>query len=354
MSPTLPPRDQNVIHAPHVVILGAGASIAAYQDWGSVGPPLPSMQDLIDVLSLRIVLETKGVDVDGLNFEALYDDLASSGRDPELQNAIERTVAEYFRALVLPDRATIYDYLILGLRDKDLIASFNWDPFLIQAYLRNEKVAPTKRPRIAFLHGNVFVGACQKDRVSGINGRRCSRCGEVFTPSKLLYPVKHKDYSTDFFIKSEWNTLRHYLGRAYYLTIFGYGAPKTDVEARALMLDVWQGNKSLELAEVDVIDVKPRDEIEASWEEFFYSHHYMVTDRVTNSYLFQHPRRSCDAFASATLMCDPWHDNPFPGFEKLEELQAWVAPLVNEEEAYDRERKPFSDQALPPNENRAP
>src|SRR5438128_3976890 len=90
------------------------------------------------------------------------------------------------------------------------------------------------------------------------------------------------------------------------------------------MLDVWQGNKSLELAEVDVIDVKPRDEIEASWEEFFYSHHYMVTDRVTNSYLFQHPRRSCDAFASATLMCDPWHDNPFPGFEKLEELQACV------------------------------
>jgi hypothetical protein len=347
----MPPIDKNVIQAPHVVILGAGASIAAYKDWGSVGPPLPSMQDLVDVLSLRTLIETKGFNVDGLGFEAFYDDLASSSRDLQLQIEIERRVAEYFGSLRLPGCVTIYDYLILGLRDKDLIASFNWDPFLLQAYMRNEKVGQKRRPRIAFLHGNVSVGICHKDSVTGVNGRSCARCGEPFSPSRLLYPIKHKNYSADRFIKNEWDTLRRYLGRAYYVTVFGYSAPKTDVEARTLMLKDWKENKSLDLAEVDIIDIKPGEEVEASWEEFFVRDHYMVTDNVTNSYIFQHPRRSCDAFASATLMCNPWHDNPFPKFEKLEDLQIWVAPLIVEEETYEREKRPFSSQPLPPNES---
>ena len=50
-----------------------------------------------------------------------------------------------------------------------------------------------------------------KDRVSGVNGRRCSRCGESFRSSKLLYPVQHKDYANDDFIKNEWEALRWHL-----------------------------------------------------------------------------------------------------------------------------------------------
>ena len=116
------------------------------------------------------------------------------------------------------------------------------------------------------------------------------------------------------------------------------------------MLDVWKQNKSLELAEVDVVNNAARDVIEASWEEFFFSHHYTIFDDLADSYLYQHPRRSCDAFASATLMCEPWHDNPFPKFDRLEDLQSWIAPLIEEEEAYEREKRPFSDQPLPPNQ----
>ena len=343
MSPTLPPMDKNVNHAPHVFILGAGASIAAYHHWGSTGPPLPSMEDLIDVLSLRKSLEAKGHEVDGLNFEALYDDLVSSGSDPELQNEIEGRVGEYFGALTLPDSPTLYDYLVLGLREKDLVATFNWDPFLLQAYQRNAVVAPKRRPRIVFLHGNVRIGACHKDKVSGLNGSRCSKCGELFTPSRLLYPVKHKDYSADPYIESEWSVLRNGLERAFYLTVFGYSAPETDVEARELMLGKWKTNKSLELAEVDIVDVKPRDEVKSNWEEFFYSHHYSIYDSITNNYIWRHPRRTCDAFASAILMCDPWPVNPYPEFKDLKDLQSWVKPLIAEEEAYDREKKPFSE-----------
>jgi len=235
------------------------------------------------------------------------------------------------------------------LREKDIIATFNWDPFLLQAYQRNERVTKTRRPRITFLHGNVKVGICETDRISGVNGKKCSKCGRDFEPSKLLYPVRHKDYSTDVFIKSEWDALRHALSYGYYLTVFGYSAPKTDVEARQLMLTDWKKNPTLQLAEVDIIDVKAEAELEENWNEFFVSHHYGIRTDIFKSYLFQHPRRSCDAFAAATLMLEPWHDNPFPRFTTLAELQDWVKPLIDEEAKVQSEKSAFSGDPILPN-----
>lgn len=347
--PTLPPIEKNVNHAPHVVLLGAGASIAAYLDWGSVGAQLPSMQDLLEVLDLKEIIKESGFKTDNLNFEAFYDDLASSGQHEGLREEIENRTYNYFSSLSLPDSPTIYDYLVLSLREKDLISTFNWDPFLIQAYMRNEVVTTTRRPRTACLHGNVMIGVCEEDKVCGINGRTCSKCRKPLTPSKLLYPVKHKDYNADPFINNEWDALRHYLNDAYYLTVFGYSAPKTDVEARELMLEIWKDNKSLELAEVDVIDIRERDDVENSWKEFFFSHHYGIYKDIFQSYLFHQPRRSCDAFASATLMQDPWYSNPFPRFETLEELQEWVLLLIQEEEEFDNNKTQFTGNFLPPN-----
>jgi len=347
--PTLPPLDKNVNHAPHVVLLGAGASIAAYLHWGRKGSQLPSMQDLIEVLSLREPIEDAGYNTIGLDFEAFYDDLSSSGKNDELRAAIESRVYNFFSALTLPDVPTIYDYLILSLREKDIIATFNWDPFLLQAYMRNEVVTKTRRPRITFLHGNVKVGVCYACEIAGVNGRRCSRCGTLLEPSKLLYPIRHKNYNDDLFIKTEWEVLRDKLKRAYFLTIFGYSAPTTDVEARSLMLDVWKANSSLELAEVEVVDIRSSKNLEVTWRDFFFSHHYMTTKDIFSSYMFTHPRRSCDAFAAATLMCEPWHDNPFPKFKRLRELQEWVAPLIAEEDRYDTESMEFSGDPLAPN-----
>ena len=60
--PSIPPIIKNVNHAPHVVILGAGASIASYMDWGSVGPPLPSMQNLIEKFELKAISVDLGFD----------------------------------------------------------------------------------------------------------------------------------------------------------------------------------------------------------------------------------------------------------------------------------------------------
>lgn len=341
---TLPYMDKSVNLSPHVVILGTGASKASYLHSGCIGNPIPLMKDIVDMLDLRSPIIEAGLDAEGIDFEAFYDDLATSAQNSTLQRLIEDRVYSYFSQLHLPDRPTIYDYLLVSLRDKDLIATFNWDPFLLQAYRRN--IVLKRLPRIAFLHGNVSVGICYDDKISGSIEQVCSKCGKKLIPSRLLYPVKHKDYISDPFIKSEWNDLSLYLEQAYFLTIFGYSAPKTDVEASNMMLEVWTRNPTPNLAQVNIIDTSPKSQLEDAWSEFFVRQHYGISENIFDNYLMIHPRRSCEALAAATLMLKPWRDNPMPQFETIKKLHEWISPLVEEEDLYDSDGKSFSGMPL--------
>jgi len=67
---------------------------------------------------------------------------------------LDSAVRKYFGALELPDEPTFYDYLVLSLRPKDAIITFNWDPLLIQAYKRWRHLGRVL-PDLIFLHGNV-------------------------------------------------------------------------------------------------------------------------------------------------------------------------------------------------------
>src|SRR5438270_170988 len=204
--PSLPALDiaTGVNHSPHVVILGAGASKAAFPHGDATGKAVPVMQQLVDYLDLRTTLEVAGfADTD---FESIYDQLVSTGSNPALVTEIENRVRSYFESMELPREATLYDRLILSLRDTDLIATFNWDPFLAKAYVRNRKNG--RLPQVVFLHGNVEVGVCLKDRAKGFLWQPCAQCGEPFQPTKLLYPVRRKDYNSDPFIANEWNILK--------------------------------------------------------------------------------------------------------------------------------------------------
>ena len=119
---------------PHIVIVGAGGSRAACPGGDKNGRRLPLMADLIDTIGLRRVLAAAGIADDVNDFEAAYNDLATSGTAPQVLHDLESTVRAYFESLIIPDTATIYDYLLLSLRPKDLIATFNWDPLLAQAF----------------------------------------------------------------------------------------------------------------------------------------------------------------------------------------------------------------------------
>lgn len=293
---------------------------------------LPLMNNLISNIGLEDILNSHGIEHNNTNFEELYDDLSTNGQNNTLLHKIENKTREYFKQLQLPSKATIYDYLILSLREKDLIASFNWDPLLVQAAYRNRTLGTL--PKIVFMHGNVGIGICEKHRRMGYLSQNCQECNEPFESCALLYPVKRKNYQINSYIEDAWNTLNNYLSEAYYITIFGYSAPETDIEAKELLLRNWQSNKSFELAEIEIIDIKDEIEIEETWSKFLFKTHYSIKNDIFSSYLFNYPRRSCEAFASATLMCAPWKDRPFPEFKHFIELQEWILPLIEKEKQH--------------------
>jgi len=325
--------------SPHIVILGAGASLACFPNGDRYNRKLPLMNNFNEIVGLGELLEDKGIDIHKINFEDFYDNLVSSRKDIELQEEIENKTFGYFSKMVIRGEPTIYDYLILSLREKDLIASFNWDPMLIQAYRRN--IDLKKLPRICFLHGNVGIGACIKDKCCGYIDQQCSVCGKPFQRVRLLYPIKNKDYTSDPFIKNEWSILKDFLEKAYIVTIFGYSAPETDVAAREIMMDVWRKNTTRELAEIEIIDLKSKRELLKTWGDFIIRQHYGIIDNFRKSYLWRYPRRSCDAFAGATLQQEPWHENPFPEPHNLNELQTWVKSLIDEEREVENKKVSF-------------
>ncbi|MDD9841682.1 MAG: hypothetical protein OXU76_03320, partial [Alphaproteobacteria bacterium] len=263
---------------PAVIILGAGASIASTLHRSEKnGKILPAMNNLIEVIGLEEEIKAHGFQNKIENFESFYSQLVRDGKHRQLECILREKTYEYFHYLELPDETTIYDYLILGLCGKDMIATFNWDPFLMQAYLRNARIlGEDNLPELRFLHGNVSIGICYECKITGLNDRVCSQCRKIFTPSDLLFPVEEKNYNSNTFLKDEWNQLKVYLHRAYLVSFFGYSAPKTDVEARKLILNWLNENNIREQQEMEIIDIKAVDDkqnLRENWEEFPFSHH---------------------------------------------------------------------------------
>jgi hypothetical protein len=283
---------------------------------------------LPDCLGLRAAITNAGFPANA-DFESIYDDLATTGRNPSLKAEIESKVRDYFESLEMPNEPTLYDYLLLALRETDLVATFNWDPFLARAFVRNKGLAAM--PKLAFLHGNVEVGVCLKDSVKGFRCDTCRKCGQPFKVTTLLYPVRNKNYSEDPFIANEWAVLKESLGQAYMVTIFGYSAPTTDAAAVELMSKTWGKNPTFELGQVNIVDVKSEEQLEKTWKPFFCRSHYGIHDKIWDTWILHHPRRSGEALALATLQNAPWRENRFPQFKSLPELQSWIAPLVAEE-----------------------
>ncbi|MEQ1837382.1 MAG: hypothetical protein ABL858_03425 [Candidatus Nitrotoga sp.] len=286
------------------------------------------MADLIELVGLKPLLAQHGIESEEHDFEAVFDGAVRSA-NTELVGELERRVHHYFSQLVLPETATAYDYLLLSLRPKDLIATFNWDPLLAQAFRRHEgKIA---LPQLAFLHGNVAYGYCAEHRRCGWIDDRCTSCRKPFELAPLLYLIRDKNYTENPFILSQWALLEHNMRSAYFLTIFGYSAPETDAAARSVMMEAWGHNENRTIAEIDLIDIKPQEELHANWKDFITRTHYGTADSIKKSYVARHPRRSCDALAAATVMQQPWEDNWLPETMSFDDLRAWVNPLWEEE-----------------------
>lgn len=317
---------------PHVVILGAGASLAATPNGDKFGRRLPLMANFVETLDLQPILKRHGIYFrKGMNFEALYSRVASEPERADAAAEIECAIYGYFRQMQVPDGPNVYDHLVLSLREKDLIATFNWDPFLYQACYRNRHAG--KLPHVVYLHGSVATGYCLEHKKKGVPGSPCSVCKKPFTPSRLLYPVAEKNYSKDAFISAEWRCLESYLANAYLITFFGYGAPKSDTEAVGLMKAAWGAVEQRELEQTEIIDIRPEDELSALWSPFIHSHHYEVHNSFYASWLARHPRRTCEAAWQQYMEVQFLQNHPYPSGGSLKELHAWLKPMTDIESA---------------------
>ncbi|MGX2985001.1 hypothetical protein ACWIWK_05995 [Helicobacter sp. 23-1048] len=316
---------------PHLVILGAGASVATIPNGDKNGKEISTMNGFIEKIGLSDLLKDIKLKTRSNNLEDIYCELYENKQYNDIRIKLEEAIRKEFGSFQIIDEPTIYDFLLLSLRKKDLIATFNWDPLLLQAYQRVVKIT-NNLPELAFLHGNVSIGSCDNHKVVGVLSEQCPKCGKYFTPSILLYPIKQKDYTTNLYINDFWKKFRNIMKQAYQITVFGYSAPITDIEAKKIMKESWGNNKTLE--EFEFIDIDKEENVICKWKDFIYSHHYQYCNDFFESTLAKFPRRTTESLFDTTMNCY-FIDNSKNEFKKdmsFKELQIVIDRLILEEQ----------------------
>lgn len=321
---------------PHVVIIGAGASVAAIPNGDKNGLKTSVMDGFLKKLGMEETIKSLNLDTKSENLEDIYSELFEKDEYTDIRNKLDEEIRKYFSKFKIPDEPTIYDFLILSLRKKDLIATFNWDPLLLQAYIRVAEIT-SNLPKLAFLHGNVMVGYCEKDKYEGNNGEKCIKCDSKLTPSRLLYPIKKKNYNEDPYTLSNWNKFRRYLKEAYIVTVFGYSAPVSDVEAINMIKEAWGNIEERNMEDFEFIDIKKEKEITKTWEKFIHTHHYSLHDNFFDSVLAKFPRRTTEELFDRTQNLRWLSPNKETMFRKdltFKQLKVIVRKLVTKEFLY--------------------
>lgn len=329
----LPRLKEKKLLDPHVAVIGAGASVAACRK-DKFGREVPLLRNIHHLLGLTKELEKYNfTDSEMADFELLYSNIYGKKEYNDLVSFLEEEVREYFKKLVIPDEVTYYDYLILSLTSKDAIISFNWDPFLMQAYRRNLTVG--NLTELIFVHGNVGVGLCHACHVKGYADTLCPNCLKELEDMPLLFPIGKKDYNRHPIIQNEWNVAKQYLSRAAGITVYGYGAPQTDIEAVELMKTAYTESYIKDIAPFTIINLNSvRDEQLQKWKEFFDNEMILYCESFEESLLWRNPRVSLETLFDARLQQHPREiQRPFSKFSTLVELQQFVKS-INDFELY--------------------
>lgn len=304
---------ENYPQRPHLVILGAGASKDSMPNGDAEGRPLPVMNEFISTLGLTDYIgRIEGVPKTD-NIEEVYSWLANQEQFAEERFVVENEIREYFSNITLPNTLTKYDLLVLSLRQKDCIATFNWDGLLVQAYQRMQKIT-SDLPQMVFLHGNVEVGYCPKCNTYGYWFAKCHKCGEQLREVPLLYPVKNKNYQKDEFISEQWKILDDYISKAALITIYGYSAPKTDIEAINIIKKAFARLGTpryfdiVEIIEHPKFDTKNISEAWLDLSEMARDH-LELRRSVFDSYMFKNPRRSLEFLHKNRIASSWWGES---------------------------------------------
>ncbi len=289
---------------PHVFILGAVASKAALPNGDRNGIECPVMDGFLKKTGLQHILADTPFQNLNDNLETVYSTLHDSGLYPDKLAALEIGIRKYFEQLSIPFVPTVYDYLLLSLRNKDYIFSFNWDDLLVQAYFRVQNITKNL-PKIYFLHGNIAMGYCDCHvGLTHISDRVCPKCGKPLIPQPLLYPVKHKDYQFNSSISNAWHDFLIIIKECSILTIFGYGAPPSDAAAIELMHKAF-ASSFRRFDSVEIIDVKSESQLLDEWDPFLKETNYHVDcyTSLFDSIVARFPRRSIVGYVQTKFDC---------------------------------------------------
>lgn len=322
-----------VNNRPHVFILGAGASKAALPYGDRNGVECPVMDGFLKKTGLEYLLNDTPFQSLNDNLETIYSAFHESGKFTEKLLALEKGVREYFEQLILPSTPTVYDYLLLSLRKKDYIFTFNWDDLLIQAYLRVRNITKNL-PKIYFLHGNIAMGYCEScTGVVQIADRVCPKCGKKLIQQPLLYPVREKNYQLNPSISNAWHDFLIILKNCSILTIFGYGAPPSDAAAIELMKKAF--SSSLKCYDsIEIIDVKPEEQLFDEWDSFIKEvrNHAECYKNIFDSIIGKFPRRSIEGYVQTKL--NGWYGKSSIELEhkrSIWEIGDLLQPLIDRE-----------------------
>lgn len=329
------------INRPHVVILGAGATRASFPNGDKNCKVSPLMNDMVKVLNLDPLLSKIGLKTESSNIEDIYSELIDRGEEcTEIRIELEEKIKDYFISMEIPDHITNYDLLLISLTKKDCVASFNWDPLIIQAYNRVSRITDNL-PEIIFLHGNVFAGVCGKCKKFGPIINSCPKCNKNFISVPLLYPVKHKDYNQSIFIRHSWNKFKDFLSRAAIVTIYGYGAPASDIEASKILTESFSKYEvSHKLDLIEIIEKKEfnRSDLSNTWNNFISTTNgtYNLYGDFFDSLLAKAPRRSVEYYFKQYI--EGWWGLPTISLSKeisFEMLNQQIHPLLVKEKQND-------------------
>jgi hypothetical protein len=146
----------------------------------------------------------------------------------------------------------------------------------------------------------------------------------------LLYPIGKKDYNSKPIIVNEWNLAKSVLSRAAGITVYGYGAPVTDVEAVELMKSANHLSQMKDIAPFTIINLaKNEGEQRKKWSEFYDVKMFLYCNKFEETMLWKNPRVSLEALFDAILQQQPRsEEKSFREFSTLTELQEFVKTIT--------------------------
>ena len=154
----------------------------------------------------------------------------------------------------------------------------------------------------------------------------------MFVDVPLLYPIQQKDYSTDPYIRRNWEAAKSIFREAFTLTIFGYSAPVSDRDAVQLLKGAWINEEHPRVFEhLEIIDITASSILSDRWSPFSPPHHYHFKAAFEQSRISRWPRRVCESTFYPMKYGAPCEDFPLPSTDSIAELQAYAADIARHE-----------------------